>query len=85
MISHYMILEVSWDGIWTLLLGSHNSVVTNLGSRVDWPQGLVFHRLLVHQNLVGEWPTWKLTFSSHIDPPKVPMLLTFVVIMCIIS
>ena len=25
-----MILEVSWDGIWTLLLGSHNLMVTAL-------------------------------------------------------
>ena len=26
----HMILEVSWDGIWTLLLGSHNLMVTAL-------------------------------------------------------
>jgi hypothetical protein len=32
--SHYMILEVSWDDLWILLLGSHNFMVTALGSRV---------------------------------------------------
>jgi hypothetical protein len=31
---HYMILEVSWNGLWTLLLGSHNFMVMTLGSCV---------------------------------------------------
>ena len=26
-----MILEVSWDGLWTLSFGSHNIMVTALG------------------------------------------------------
>ena len=30
-------LEVSWDGVWTLLLGSHNIMNTALGSCVKWP------------------------------------------------
>ena len=32
--SHYMIMEVHWDGLWTLSFGSHNSMVTTLGSCV---------------------------------------------------
>ena len=33
-----MILEVSWDGLWTLFfLVSHNFMVTALGSCVKWP------------------------------------------------
>ena len=35
--SHYMILKVSWDGLWTLSLGSHNFMVTALGLCVEWP------------------------------------------------
>ena len=35
--SHCMILEVSWDGLWTLLLGSHNFMVATLGSCVKLP------------------------------------------------
>ena len=34
---HYMILEVFWDNLWTLLLGSHNFMFTALGSWVKWP------------------------------------------------
>ena len=34
---YYMILEVSWDVFWTLLLGSHDFVVTALGSIKKWP------------------------------------------------
>ena len=36
-----MILHVSWDGLWTLSLGSHRFMVTALGSCVKWP--LDFH------------------------------------------
>ena len=32
-----MILEVCWDGLWRLSLGSHNFMVTALGSCVKWP------------------------------------------------
>jgi hypothetical protein len=32
-----MILEVSWDSLWTLRVGSHNDMVTALGSCVKWP------------------------------------------------
>ena len=32
-----LILEVCWDGLWTLFLGSHNFMVTALGSCVKWP------------------------------------------------
>jgi len=35
--SHYMSLEVFWDILWTLHLGSHDSVVTTLGPFVKWP------------------------------------------------
>ena len=35
--SHYMILEVSSNILWTLLLGSHNFMVTALDSYVKWP------------------------------------------------
>jgi hypothetical protein len=31
---------VSWDGLWTPLLGSHNYMVTALGSSVKWALGL---------------------------------------------
>jgi hypothetical protein len=34
---HYTILAVSWDGLWTLVLDSHNFMVTALGSCVKWP------------------------------------------------
>jgi hypothetical protein len=33
-----MILDVSWNGLRSLLLGSHNVVVTALGSAVKWPR-----------------------------------------------
>ena len=33
----YMILEVSWDALWTLLLGSHNFMVMALGLCVERP------------------------------------------------
>ena len=36
-VSHYMILEVSWDGLWTLILDPHNFMVTALGLCVKWP------------------------------------------------
>jgi hypothetical protein len=32
-----MDLEVPWDGLWTLLLVSHNLMVVALGSCVKWP------------------------------------------------
>jgi hypothetical protein len=32
-----MIWEVSWDGLWTHLLGPHNFMVMALGSCVQWP------------------------------------------------
>ena len=32
-----MILEVSWDDLGTLLLCSHNFMVTTLGLCVNWP------------------------------------------------
>ena len=35
--SHYVILELPWDTLWTLLLGSHNLMVTALGLCVKWP------------------------------------------------
>ena len=35
--SHYMILEMSWDGLGHFHLGSHNFMVTTLGSCVKWP------------------------------------------------
>jgi hypothetical protein len=41
--SHYMILEVFWDNLWTLLLGSHNILFTALGSCVKSPLSFV-HR-----------------------------------------
>ena len=34
MTSRYIILEVSWDGLWTFLLGSHNFMVIALDSGV---------------------------------------------------
>ena len=33
-VPRYMILEVPWDGLWTILLGSHYITVTALGSCV---------------------------------------------------
>jgi hypothetical protein len=33
----YAILKATWDGHWTLPLGSHNSMVTALGLYVKWP------------------------------------------------
>ena len=32
-----MILEVSWEGLWTFSFGAHNFMVTALGSCVKWP------------------------------------------------
>ena len=37
---HYMILEVSWESLWTLRLSYHNFMLTTLGSYVKWPWGL---------------------------------------------
>ena len=36
--AHYMILEVSWDGLWTLLLGSHNLMVRLLACVWNGPK-----------------------------------------------
>ena len=33
-----MILELSWDGLWTHHLRSNNSMVTALGLHVKWPK-----------------------------------------------
>ena len=33
----YMVLDVTWNGLRSLLVGSHNVVVTALGSCVKWP------------------------------------------------
>jgi hypothetical protein len=35
MSSRYTILDLSWDGLWTFFLGSHNIMVTALGSCVE--------------------------------------------------
>ena len=35
---HCMILELSWDGLWTRHLRSNNSMVTALGLHVKWPK-----------------------------------------------
>ena len=40
LVPHYMILEESWDGLWTLLLGPHNFMVTTLGSCVNFEVAL---------------------------------------------
>ena len=47
---HYIILEVSWDGLYTLLLGSHNFMVTALGSCVKWPLGFLYPNEKVSSN-----------------------------------
>jgi hypothetical protein len=33
-----MILEASWDNLWTLLLGTHNFMVMAIALCVKWPQ-----------------------------------------------
>ena len=39
---HYVILEVSWDSLWTFLSGSHNFMVTAFGSYVKQWSGRFF-------------------------------------------
>ena len=42
-----MILEVSWTALGHFLLGSHNFVVTALGSCVKWPLDIEFDPMSV--------------------------------------
>jgi hypothetical protein len=41
-ITHYMILEVSWDGLWTLLWALTISWSRLFGSSTKWPLGVVY-------------------------------------------
>ena len=34
----HLIVEVTWDGLWSLLVGSHNFMVTALGSCMKWSE-----------------------------------------------
>ena len=71
---HYMVSEVSRDGLWTLLLGSHNSIILALGSCVKWPldYGEEDHRsvknLSPRQGYLRQWLVrrirWKKNFKN---------------------
>ena len=50
MTSHYTILEVSWDDLWTLLLGYNDFMVTALGSCLKW--------LLVLSTFIERYQSW---------------------------
>ena len=56
-------LEVSWDGLWTLYLGSHNIMVTALSSCVNGPQCGFFKSkkdLTIYNKMFQCHPTKKL-------------------------
>ena len=68
---HYMVLEVSWDGIWTLLLGSHNVMVTAPGSYVKWPLHIcprclnIIGKILVFPSPTG-YKLWSFNFLYYL-------------------
>ena len=68
---HHMILEVSWDGLWTLFfLGSHNSMVRALGSCVKWPSFISKSGIGVGMQTF--WEVKVKTFYSSIGTKALP-------------
>ena len=67
---HYMILEVSWDILWTMLLGSHNFMVTALGLCVRWRLRAWSHQWMGRDRLL-QW----LSHLVHVSFPETLIIL----------